>query len=70
MFELPEMITSANQMNDTLMGRMIRSGRLGNSPHKFVWYNRSDDEFSQLTQGKRIGGTCYYCPACQSESGG
>jgi len=55
MFELPEMVTLARQMNDTLMGRVIRSGRLGNSPHKFVWYNRSDDEFSQLTQGKRIG---------------
>ena len=55
MFELPETLTLARQMNDTLPGKMIRTGRLGNSPHKFVWYNRSPAEFEQLTQGKKIG---------------
>jgi formamidopyrimidine-DNA glycosylase len=54
-FELPEMITLARQMNETLRGRIVRSGGLGNSPHKFVWYNRSEEEFGQLTQGKRFG---------------
>jgi formamidopyrimidine-DNA glycosylase len=54
-FELPEMITLASQMNETLAGRIVRSGGLGNSPHKFVWYNRSEDEFNQLTQGKQFG---------------
>jgi formamidopyrimidine-DNA glycosylase len=55
MFELPEYVTLAKQMNDTLQGKIIRSGQLGNSPHKFVWYNRSHEEFERLTQGKRIG---------------
>ncbi len=55
MFELPEFVTLANQMNDTLTGKTIRSGYLGNSPHKFVWYNRSHEEFSELTRGKTIG---------------
>ena len=41
MFELPEFVTLARQMNDTLRGKTIRRGQLGNSPHKFVWYNRS-----------------------------
>lgn len=27
---------------------------LGNSPHKFVWYNRTPQEFEGLTSGKRI----------------
>jgi formamidopyrimidine-DNA glycosylase len=55
MFELPEYITLAKQINETLNGKTIHSGHLGNSPHKFVWYNRSEEEFEQLTQGKRVG---------------
>ena len=55
MFELPEFVTLAKQMNDTLPGKTIKRGQLGNSPHKFVWYNRSHDEFEQLTRGKTVG---------------
>jgi len=55
MFELPEYLILAKQMNDSLQGKVIRCGQLGNSPHKFVWYNRSREEFERLTQGKRIG---------------
>ncbi len=55
MFSLPEFVTLARQMNETLKGKRIRRGQLGNSPHKFVWYNRSHDEFEQLTKGKTVG---------------
>ncbi len=55
MFELPEFTTLAKQMNETLKGKRIESGKLGNSPHKFVWYNRKPDEFAKLTKGKTIG---------------
>ncbi|MEW5718978.1 MAG: DNA-formamidopyrimidine glycosylase family protein, partial [Chloroflexota bacterium] len=55
MFELPEFTTLAKQMNETLKGKRIEEGRLGNSPHKFVWYNRKPDEFAKLTKGKIIG---------------
>ncbi len=55
MFELPEFITLAKQINETLQGKTIRRGILGNKPHKFVWYNRAHDEFEKLTQGKAIG---------------
>ena len=55
MFELPEYVTFARQFNETLAGKVIASGSLGNSPHKFVWYNRSPEEFAALTQGKRVG---------------
>jgi formamidopyrimidine-DNA glycosylase len=55
MFELPEMLTLARQINATLRGKTIRAGRLGNSPHKFVWYNRTPEEFTALTAGKTIG---------------
>ncbi len=55
MFELPECVTLARQMNDALKGKTIERGQLGNSPHKFVWYNRSHDEFEGLTKGKAVG---------------
>jgi formamidopyrimidine-DNA glycosylase len=55
MFELPEMVTFARQMNQTMPGKIIREGSLGNSPHKFVWYNRKPEEFTQLIKGKYVG---------------
>ena len=55
MFELPEFVTLAKQIDETLTGKTIQTGRLGNSPHKFVWCNRSHDEFERLTKGKTVG---------------
>ncbi|HTX90534.1 MAG TPA: DNA-formamidopyrimidine glycosylase family protein [Anaerolineales bacterium] len=55
MFELPEYKTLARQANEILRGKTIRAGHLGNSPHKFVWYNRKPEEFSDLTAGKTVG---------------
>jgi formamidopyrimidine-DNA glycosylase len=55
MFELPELIMLARQVNETIRGETIREGQLGNSPHKFVWYNRQPEEFIQLTGGKIVG---------------
>jgi formamidopyrimidine-DNA glycosylase len=57
MFELPEYITLAKEMNQVLKGKIIQEGQLGNSPHKFVWYNREHDEFEKLTKGKKVGKT-------------
>lgn len=55
MFELPEIATFARQFNETLAGKTVSRGSLGNSPHKFVWYNRAHDEFAALTAGKTVG---------------
>jgi formamidopyrimidine-DNA glycosylase len=55
MFELPEYVTLARQMNEALRGKTVQRGQLGNSPHKFVWYNRSHEEFERLTEGKTVG---------------
>ncbi len=55
MFELPELLTLAGQINETLTGKRIKTGGLGNVAHKFVWYNRQPDEFAALTCGKTIG---------------
>ncbi len=55
MFELPEFVTLSRQINDALQGKTILRGSLGNSPHKFVWYNRTPEEFERLTKGRTIG---------------
>jgi formamidopyrimidine-DNA glycosylase len=55
MFELPEYTTLARQMNETLAGKNVLQGTLGNSPHKFVWYNRTNEDFQKLTLGKKVG---------------
>jgi len=55
MFELPEFVTLAHQANASLTGKVILKGSLGNSPHKFVWYNRGHEEFADLTAGKTVG---------------
>lgn len=55
MFELPEILTLSRQVNQTLTGKTIASGSLGNSPHKFVWHNQTPQEFSRLTAGKTVG---------------
>jgi formamidopyrimidine-DNA glycosylase len=55
MFELPELTTLARQINETLQGKVIQKGQLGNSRHKFVWYNRKPEEFALLTRGTTVG---------------
>ncbi len=55
MFEIPEYVTIARQMAESLAGKRIAEGSLGNSPHKFVWYNRKPAEFSSIVKGKTIG---------------
>lgn len=55
MFELPEYITLARQLNESVAGKVIAGGSLGNSPHKFVWYNRTAEEFARLAEGKIVG---------------
>jgi formamidopyrimidine-DNA glycosylase len=55
MFEIPEYVTLARQMAKSLSGKRIAKGTLGNSPHKFVWYNREPDEFAAIVKEKTIG---------------
>jgi formamidopyrimidine-DNA glycosylase len=55
MFEIPEYVILARQMAESLSGKHIANGTLGNSPHKFVWYNRKQDEFAAIVKGKTIG---------------
>lgn len=55
MFELPEFVTLTRQFNETLVGKRIDQARLDPKPHKFVWFNRTPEEFAELTRGKVVG---------------
>lgn len=55
MFELPEYIVLTRQINESIRGKQVQDGHLGNSPHKFVWYNRTHEEFEKLTTGRVVG---------------
>jgi len=55
MFDLPENIIRAKQLNQTITGKTISDGSLGNSPHKFVWYNRTLDEFISIIKRRKVG---------------
>jgi formamidopyrimidine-DNA glycosylase len=55
MFEIPEYVTIARQMAQSIAGKRIADGNLGNSPHKFVWYNLRLAEFAANIKGKAVG---------------
>jgi formamidopyrimidine-DNA glycosylase len=57
MFEIAEYTVLAEQINQVLRGKTIRTGNLGNSPHKFVWHNCENDEFAARIAGKVVGET-------------
>ena len=77
-FELPELVTLARQINETLTGKIVGKSPLGNTPNKFVGYNQSPANFERLTEGKALGAARakgkwlfvplepgYFCPKCR-----
>lgn len=55
MFELPELTNLASQLNEAVAGRTVHDGSLGNRSHKFVWYDRTHEGFTELVLDKRVG---------------
>lgn len=55
MVELPEVVTIARQMNEELKGCKIEECTCGNSPHKWVFYNRPREEFERVVPGRKVG---------------
>jgi formamidopyrimidine-DNA glycosylase len=55
MIELPEAITLARQINETLLGKEIAACLRGNTPHKFAFYTRSAEEYAAILPGHLFG---------------
>jgi len=56
MIEMPEATTIAKQMHVELIGKAISQFGRGNKTHKFLWLNRSDEEFAAIFPGLRVTG--------------
>jgi len=81
MFELPEFVTLAKQMNETLRGKTIKKGGrydeydLYNNRGKYIRImdknavkNPCPQCGSKIEKIQYLGGACYFCPDCQKLS--
>jgi formamidopyrimidine-DNA glycosylase len=54
MIELPEALTLAQQINDHLTGKVIRSAEAAHSPHKFTWYHGDPADYPAKLQDNEV----------------
>lgn len=55
MLEIPESHVLAQQLNETIQGKIISFVRAGQTPHSFTWYSDNPEGYDDLLAGKRIG---------------
>lgn len=55
MIELPESITLAGQLNDTVKGKVIEAVEANQSPHKFAWYSGDPAAYHDRLHGRVFG---------------
>lgn len=55
MIELPESVSLAKQLNETVQGKVIGSVQANASPHKFAWYFSDPAGYNALLRGKTVG---------------
>ncbi len=55
MIELPEAVTIAGQINDTIYGKVVAGVEAGHTPHKLVWYYGDRQKYSELLAGRTVG---------------
>lgn len=56
MIELPESITLAKQINETLIDKTVLSVTANHSPHKFAWYTDNPEDYNRRLSGRKITG--------------
>jgi formamidopyrimidine-DNA glycosylase len=60
MIEMPEAMTIARQMDETLTGKTFRHFDRGPLVHKFLWLNKSVEEYDAFLVGKQVTGARSY----------
>lgn len=55
MIEIPESITIAKQLNETVKGKKIVQAQTEHTPHGFAFYSGDAEVYSKVMEGKRIG---------------
>lgn len=54
MIEIPEALTLANQINNTISGKQIVNVVAAHTPHKFAWYHGDPQRYHEILVGKTI----------------
>ncbi|MDV3425730.1 MAG: endonuclease VIII [Bacillota bacterium] len=54
MIEIPEALTLANQINNTINGKQIVNVVAAHTPHKFAWYHGDPQKYHEILVGKTI----------------
>jgi len=60
MIELPEATVLAQQVTETIVGKIVKKVAAAKSPHKFAWYYGDPKEYPGLLLGKAIGAAASY----------
>ena len=60
MIELPETYVLAEQINQILVGKTIKSATANAHPHGFAWYTGDPALYDQKLAGKKITGSAAY----------
>ena len=55
MLEIPESLTIARQLNDTVMGKRITEVETEHTKHGFAWYTKTPQEYQHIMEGKTVG---------------
>lgn len=55
MLEIPEASVIAQQVNETLMGKVIKNVAAAQTPHAFAWYFGDPAGYPALLNGKKLG---------------
>lgn len=55
MIEIPESLTIAKQLNETVQGKKILDVEVAHSAHSFAWYSGKPDYYSKVMEGQEIG---------------
>ena len=57
MVELPEAYVLSKQIEQTLVGKTIRSAIANEHPHSFAWYSGDPTAYGAMLEGKKISGS-------------
>ena len=55
MIEIPESISLAKQLNETIQNKVIKRVITNQNPHKFAWFYGDPSNYDSVLRGKRIG---------------
>ena len=55
MIEIPESLTIAKQLNETVQGKRILRVEAKHTPHSFAWYSGEPDFYAEIMEGREVG---------------